>query len=147
MKFAAMMLCASALMLGAGFAIAADHEVRMLNKGEKGAMVFEPDFVVGAPGDTITFIPTDKSHNAETIPGMLPEGAEKFRSKLNEKYTLTLTSAGVYGIKCLPHYGMGMVMLVIAGEPVNLEAAKAVKHPGFAKKRFEAIFTQVPASQ
>lgn len=141
------MICASTLMLAAGAAFAADHEVKMLNKGEKGTMVFEPDFVAAASGDTITFIPTDKSHNAETIPGMLPEGAEKFRGKLNEKATLTLTSEGVYGIKCLPHYGMGMVMLVVAGKPVNLEVAKAVKHPGFAKKRFEAIFSEIPGPQ
>ncbi len=146
MKIAAMML-ASALLLGSVPAIAADHEVLMLNKGAKGAMVFEPDFIQAAPGDTITFIPTDKSHNAESIPGMIPEGAVKFRGKLNEKFTLTLTSEGVYGVKCLPHYGMGMVFLAVAGKPVNLEAAKAVKHPGFAKKRFEAIFAEIPATQ
>ena len=34
-------------------------------------MVYEPDFVAASPGDTITFIPTDKSHNAESINGML----------------------------------------------------------------------------
>lgn len=147
MKIMTVMICAAILMQGAGSAGAADHEVKMLNKGEKGAMVFEPDFVAAAPGDTITFIPTDKSHNAESIAGMLPDGADKFRSKLSEKYTLTLTSEGVYGIKCLPHYGMGMVLLVIAGKPVNLEAAKSVKHPGFAKKRFDAIFAEIPASQ
>jgi pseudoazurin len=147
MKVAAMMLCASVLMLWAGPAAAADHEVKMLNKGEKGAMVFEPDFVAAAPGDTITFVPTDKSHNAETIPGMLPEGAEKFKGKLSEKVTLTLTSEGVYGIKCLPHYGMGMVFLAIAGKPVNLAAATAVKHPGFAQKRFNALFAEIPGAQ
>ena len=147
MKFTGLTICALALMLGGGFALAADHEVRMLNKGDKGAMVFEPDFVAAAAGDTLTFIPTDKSHNAESIPGMLPEGAEKFKGKFNEKYTLTLTTEGVYGIKCLPHYGMGMVLLAIVGKPVNLETAKAVKHPGLARKRFEAIFAQVPASQ
>jgi pseudoazurin len=143
----AMILCVCALMLGGNPAAAADYEVKMLNKGEKGAMVFEPDFVAAAQGDTITFIPTDKSHNAETIPGMLPDGAEKFGSKPSEKHSLTLTSEGVYGIKCLPHYGMGMVFLAVVGRPVNLDAAKAVKHPGFAKKRFEAIFAEIPGTQ
>ena len=144
MKVVAMMF-ASALLLGAGPASAADHQVQMLNIGEKGAMVFEPDFVKAAPGDAITFIPTDKSHNAESIPGMIPEGAEKFRGKLNETFTVTLANEGVYGIRCLPHYGVGMVLLAIVGRPVNLEVAKAVKHPGFAKKRFEAIFAEIPA--
>ena len=137
---------AALLLFGAGVALAADHQVHMLNKGTKGTMVFEPDFVAAAPGDTITFIPTDKSHNAETIKGMLPEGGKSFKSAVNEKFTLTLDQEGVYGVKCMPHYGMGMVLLVVAGKPVNLEAAKAVKHPGFAKKRFEAIFAEMPQS-
>lgn len=137
---------AALLVLGAGDAPAADHQVRMLNKGAKGTMVFEPDFVAAAPGDTITFIPTDKSHNAEAIKGMLPDGAATFKSAVNENFTLTLGPEGVYGVKCTPHYGMGMVLLVVAGKPVNLKAAKAVKHPGLAKKRFEAIFAEMPLS-
>lgn len=137
---------AALLVLGAGDALAADHQVHMLNKGAKGTMVFEPDFVAAVPGDTITFIPTDKSHNAEAIKGMLPEGAAIFKSAVNETFTVMLGQEGVYGVKCTPHYGMGMVFLAVAGKPVNLEAAKAVKHPGFAKKRFEAIFAEMPPS-
>ncbi|QIG47767.1 pseudoazurin [Nordella sp. HKS 07] len=139
-------LLACAMVFGAGTALAADYQVHMLNKGEKGAMVFEPDFVAAAPGDTITFIPTDKSHNAEAIKGMLPEGAEVFKGAMNETVTLTIAKEGVYGIKCTPHYGMGMVMLVAAGKPANIDAAKAVKHPAFAKKRFQAIFEEMPQS-
>ena len=45
-------------------AFAADFEVHMLNKGADGAMVFEPLLIRIAPGDTVTFIPTDKGHNA-----------------------------------------------------------------------------------
>ncbi|RIK83789.1 MAG: pseudoazurin, partial [Hyphomicrobiales bacterium] len=30
--------------------------------------------------------------------------------------------------------------LVVAGEPVNAEEAKAVKHPGKAKNHFAALF-------
>ncbi|SIT55664.1 hypothetical protein BQ8794_220228 [Mesorhizobium prunaredense] len=43
----------------------------------------------------------------ETIKGMLPEGAEAFKSKFNEVFTVTLDKEGVYGVKCAPHYGMG----------------------------------------
>ena len=56
-------------------------------------------------------MPSDKSHNAETIKGMIPEGAEAFKSKMNEEFSVTLDKEGVYGIKCTPHYGMGMVAL------------------------------------
>lgn len=130
----------------AGNALAAEHEVHMLNRGEQGTMVFEPALIHAAPGDTVRFIPTDKTHNAETIPGMLPDGAEAFKGKINEDVTITVTEEGVYGIKCLPHYGMGMVALVIVGEPGNLEEAKGVKHPGIARKRFEEIFAAVPGN-
>ncbi|GGB02651.1 pseudoazurin [Brucella endophytica] len=122
---------------------AAEIEVKMLNKGAKGVMVFEPDFIKAAPGDTIKFVPTDKGHNAEIIKGMLPDGAEAFKGKTNEEVTVTLTKEGLYGVKCLPHYGMGMVALIQVGAPTNLDAAKAVKHPGKAKIHFEALLGQV----
>jgi len=93
----------------AGSALAADHEIHMLNKGKDGAMVFEPAGIKIAAGDTVTFIPTDKGHNAETIKGMLPEGAVEFKGKMSEKVTVTFDVAGTYGVKCAPHVGMGMV--------------------------------------
>ncbi len=139
-------LCTAILVMGAGMANAADHQVQMLNKGDKGAMVFQPNFIKAAPSDTITFVPTDKSHNAEAIKGMVPEGAELFKGKLSEPLTVTLTAEGIYGVKCVPHYGMGMVALIEVGKPVNLEQAKAVKHPGKAKTVFEDLFAQVGAN-
>lgn len=134
----------AALML-AGGAQAADHQVQMLNKGEKGVMVFQPDFVQAAPGDTVTFVPTDKGHDAESIKGMIPDGAEPFKGKISQPITVTLDKEGVYGVKCTPHYGMGMVALIVVGKPVNLEQAKAVKQSGKAKKVFEALLAEVPA--
>ena len=125
---------------------AADHQVQMLNKGEKGAMVFQPDFIAAAPGDTVTFVPTDKSHDAESIKGMLPEGVEPFKGKISAPVTVTVNAEGVYGVKCTPHYGMGMVALIVVGKPANLAEAQAVKHPGKAKKAFEALLAQVPAN-
>lgn len=125
---------------------AAEHEVLMLNKGAKGAMVFEPDFVQAQPGDTIRFVPTDKSHNAESIKGMLPEGAQAFKGKVNEEIVYTVEAEGVYGVKCLPHYGMGMVMLISVGSPANLDEAKTVKHPGKAKAHFEELLSAVPSN-
>jgi pseudoazurin len=119
----------------------------MLNKGEKGAMVFQPDFVQAAPGDTIKFVPTDKSHNAETMKGMIPEGAGPFKGKMNEDVVVTLDKEGVYGVKCAPHYGMGMVALVVVGQPANAEEAGAVKQTGKAKKVFADLFAQVAAAK
>lgn len=125
-----------ALTLPAG---AADFEVHMLNKGAEGAMVFEPAFVKVAPGDTVTFIPTDKGHNVETIKDMIPEGAEAFKSKMNETYKVTFDKAGAYGVKCTPHVGMGMVGVVVVGDaPANLEAVKTGKLPKKARERLDA---------
>ena len=146
MKHTMVLAAAFAALVMAGGAQAADHEVQMLNKGDKGAMVFQPDFIQAAPGDTVTFLPTDKSHDAESIKGMLPEGVEPFKGKISQPVTVTVNSEGVYGVKCTPHYGMGMVALIVVGQPVNLEEAKTVKHPGKAKKVFADLFAQAAAN-
>ncbi|SDY94743.1 pseudoazurin [Citreimonas salinaria] len=122
---------------------AATYEVQMLNRGADGMMVFEPAYIKVEPGDTVTFVPTDKSHNAETIPDMLPAGAEPFAGAINKEVSVTFTEEGIYGVKCKPHYAMGMVAVVQVGDVGDIEAAKAVKHPGQATKRMDAALAQV----
>jgi pseudoazurin len=141
--FSKLIITALAMMLLGGAAIAENFDVQMLNKGAKGAMVFEPAFVRAAVGDTVTFVSPDKGHNAESIEGMLPEGVEPFKSEMSKDFTLTLTAEGVYGIKCTPHYAMGMVALIQVGAPVNLDAVADVVQKGKAKTRFEPLFAQV----
>lgn len=141
--FGKLIAAGTALFLMAGLAYAETIEIKMMNKGEAGTMVFEPAFVTAAPGDTITFVPTDKGHNAETIKGMFPEGAEKFKSKLGKEFSVTLTEEGLYGVKCTPHYALGMVALIQVGAATNLDDAAAVKQKGKAKKRFLPLFEQV----
>lgn len=124
-----------------GAALAADHQVKMLNRGAAGMMVFEPAYLAIEPGDTVTFLTTDSGHNAEIIDGMLPDGAEPFAGAMNKEITVTFETEGLYGYKCKPHYGMGMVGVVVVEDPAgNLELAKAVKQRGKAKKVFETIF-------
>jgi pseudoazurin len=131
----------AAVVGGAAAADSAEFEVRMLNKGEAGAMVFEPAVVLAARGDSVRFLPSDKSHNVEAIKGMLPDGVEPFKSKTNEEFVLTLAEPGVYGVKCSPHFSMGMVALIQAGDaPPNLEDAKSVKLPSKAGERMTAAF-------
>lgn len=134
-----------AVLMAASGAHAADHQVQMLNKGEHGVMVFQPNFVEAAPGDTVTFVPTDKGHDAASINGMIPEGAQAFKGEISKPITVTLDKEGVYGIKCVPHYGMGMVALIVVGKPANLEQAKTVKQPGKAKAAFAELFSKVSA--
>lgn len=127
------------LLLAVG-ASAAEVEVKMLSKGPTGMMTFEPSIVKITPGDTVRFLNTDKGHNAESIEGMVPEGAQPFAGKVNEELTVTFDKGGIYGFRCKPHYGMGMVGMVVVGDVSNEETAKAVQHPGMAKKAFAKLF-------
>ena len=130
-----------------GGAFAAEVEVKMLNKGAEGAMVFEPALVKVAPGDTVKFVSTDKGHNAETIKGMLPAEATPFLGKNGEDVVVTFDKPGIYGVKCLPHYGMGMVAMVVVGTPDNVDAAKAVPQPGKAKQVMAGLFEKLAAAK
>ena len=131
----------------AGGALAAEVEVKMLNKGAEGLMVFEPALVKIAPGDTVKFVSTDKGHNAETIKGMLPDGGAPFVGKKNEDIAVKFEQDGIYGIKCAPHYGMGMVAMVVVGTPANEEQAKAVPQVGKAKQVFATLFDRLAANK
>lgn len=127
-----------------GSAFAADHEVDMLNKGADGPMVFEPMLSKIAIGDTITFVPKDKGHNAETIKKLMPEGSEPFKSKMNETKTYAFEKPGVYLIRCTPHYSMGMVALVIVGDDTsNLQSIKDAKLPKPARERVDKALSQL----
>jgi len=137
---------ASAMVI-AGGANAAEVEVKMLNKGAEGMMVFEPALIKVAPGDTVKFVATDKGHNAETIKGMLPDGAATFIGKNGEDIAVKFDQAGIYGVKCAPHYGMGMVAMIVVGTPSNEEQAKAVPQVGKAKQVFATLFERLAATK
>ena len=134
-----------ALLAGAAAASETTHTVQMLNKGEAGAMVFEPAYIAAQPGDTITFVPTDRGHNAATIEGILPEGAEAFEGGMGEEVSITVTEEGLYGVQCDPHAGMGMVAVIQVGAATNLEAVTAAAEElrGKAKERFLEALAQV----
>jgi pseudoazurin len=128
----------------AGAAAAAEVEVKMLNKGAEGMMVFEPALVKIEQGDTVKFVAADNGHNAESIKGMLPADATPFVGKSGEDIIVTFDKPGAYGVKCLPHYGMGMVALIVVGTPGNIAEAKAVPQTGKAKQVFAALFEKLP---
>ena len=66
---------------------------------------------------------------------------------MNKDFVLTVEKDGVYGVKCTPHYGMGMIALISVGEPTNIEAARAVKQKGKAKSRFQDVFAEYDAAK
>ena len=134
-KFAGLAILAGLFALPA---LAAEIEVKMLNKGSDGqAMVFEPATVKAAVGDVITFVPVDKGHDAAAVKDTIPEGAADFKGKMNETVKLTVEKEGAYVVKCTPHLGMGMIALVVVGDaaPANLDAVKNGKLPKKARDR------------
>lgn len=126
-------------------ALGAEIEVKMLNKGADGqAMVFEPAAIKAAPGDVIKFVVVDKGHDAASVKGMIPDGVEEFKGKINEELSITVDKEGAYVVKCTPHLGMGMVALIVVGDaPANLDAVKTGKLPKKARERINAAITQL----
>ncbi len=97
------------------------------------ARIFNPDVIYVKPGDNVRFV-NMTSHDAVSInqvplpdgqvfEGMLPEGAEGWKSKMGNDFTLEMDIEGVYPYVCIPHIGFGMVGVIVVGEPVNVDAA------------------------
>lgn len=123
---------------------AAEHVVEMRNKDDAGnLMAFQPGFVKVEVGDTVKFVPTDKSHNAESVPEVWPEGVTPVKGAFSKEVVFNAEKEGVYVLKCAPHYGMGMVVLIQVGKPVNLDKIKEFKAAGLAKKRLDAEVAKV----
>jgi pseudoazurin len=108
------------------FTLAENYEVKMLNQGTEGYMVFEPAVLKINKGDTVTFKSTDAAHNSASIKGMIPAGAEEWNGRLSQDISVTFNVEGVYGYQCTPHMMMAMVGIIEVGEnQSNLESAKA----------------------
>ncbi|MGD0191448.1 MAG: pseudoazurin [Rhizomicrobium sp.] len=137
----AVMLAATA----GGAPRAAEVDIRMMNHATDGMMGFDPQLVTIAPGDTVHFVATDKGHDAESIPGMIPVGANPFAAGIGQDLKVTFTVPGVYGYRCGPHGSLGMVGLIVVGNPVNEAAAKQVSVPGMANRTFAKLFQALDA--
>lgn len=123
-------------------ALAEVHEVRMLNRNATGPMPFEPDYLVIQPGDTVRFLATSRGHNAATIDGMIPGAGESFVGRIDQEIEITLTDEGIWGIKCSPHYTMGMVMLIQVGDTPATEADLPDDLPEAARQRMIEILAR-----
>ena len=114
----------SALIIISSVTNAAEFTVKLLTTGsDGGTMVMEPGFIKIAPGDTINFVPSDTSHNAQSF--AIPAGAKEFNTPFGKPTKVTFDTEGVYLYKCMPHIALGMVGVVQVGAPTNLTEAKA----------------------
>lgn len=128
---------------GAPLAALADQSVDMLNKHPESneRNVYYPPVVKIEPGETVTWISKDKGHNVEFIKGAVPDGVPAFRSKLNQDVSFTFEQPGIYVYKCTPHYGLGMVGIVVVGGDLSaLDTVSAKRYPGKAGQRLAEMF-------
>jgi len=119
--------------------------VEMLNKGENRSMVFSQEIVKINVGDSVFWQATDKGHNVEFIKKAgVPDGVEKFKSKVSRDAEYTFNIPGIYAYWCTPHKSMGMIGFIIVGDDLsNLESIKKVKFAGKSKKIAEALIAEI----
>tara|TARA_B100000886_G_scaffold106505_1_gene71057 strand:+ start:7283 stop:7714 length:432 start_codon:yes stop_codon:yes gene_type:complete len=99
---------------------AAEHEVKMLNFGDEGSMIFEPGFLKVEVGDTVHFKSVDMAHNSESVAGLIPAKATPWKGEINQDISITLNEEGVYVYQCTPHLILGMIGVIQVGNPVNI---------------------------
>jgi len=133
------------VLLTTKFTFAADITVEMLNKLDDKNMVFSQEIIRVDIGDTVFWKATDKGHNVEFIKkGGVPEGVEKFKSKIGKDTEYTFTIPGIYAYWCTPHKTMGMIGFVIVGEDLsNMESIKKVKFGGKSKKIAKGLIEEI----
>ena len=125
--------------------VAEDATIEMLDKLGKRNMVFSQEIVRINPGDTVFWKATDKGHNVQFISkNGVPEGAEKFKSKIGKDTEYTFTIPGIYAYWCVPHKTMGMIGFVIVGDDLsNLDSIKKVKFIGKSKKIAKGLIAEI----
>ena len=126
-------------------AVAEDTTVEMLDKLGKRNMVFSQEIVRINPGDTVFWKATDKGHNVQFISkNGVPEGVEKFKSKIGKDTEFTFTIPGIYAYWCTPHKSMGMIGFVIVDDDLsNLDSIKKVKFLGKSKKIAQTLIVEI----
>ena len=129
----------------ANVSLAEDITVEMLDKLDKRKMVFNQEIVRVNPGDTVFWKATDRGHNVEFISkNGVPDGVEKFKSKVGKDTEFTFTIPGIYAYWCVPHKTLGMIGFVIVGDDLsNLDSIKKVKFIGKSKKIAKGLIAEI----
>jgi pseudoazurin len=140
----------AALLVGSSVtAFAETIEVQMLNENAAGdKMVFSQELIRAEVGDVIRFVPTDRSHNAESVRDALPEGQEAFKGRMNNEIEYLVTETGLTAVVCQPHQTMGMVALIVVGNDVsNAQDILDARLRGKGKDKIEALIEEATNTQ
>lgn len=144
------LLFSSALIVvSSAAAFAETIEIQMLNvNGAGDKMVFSQELIRAEVGDMIKFVPTDKSHNAQSVKNALPDGQKKFKGKMNKEIEYLVTEAGLTAVVCQPHQAMGMVALIVVGNDVsNAQGILDARVRGKGKIKIAALVEEAIATQ
>jgi pseudoazurin len=144
------LLLSAALLVGSSVAAFAETiEIQMLNENEAGdKMVFSQELIRAEVGDVIRFVPTDRSHNAQSVKGALPEGQEAFKGRMNQEIEYAVTETGLTAVVCQPHQTMGMVALIVVGNDVsNADEILDARLRGKGKDKIKALIEEAIATQ
>lgn len=137
-------------LIGSSVAALADTiEVEMLTTNDAGdRMVFSQELVRAEVGDVIRFLPTDRSHNAQSVKGALPDGQKSFKGKQNKEVEYLVTETGITAVVCAPHQAMGMVALIVVGNDLtNAQQILDARLRGKGKDKIKALIEQAKATQ
>ena len=144
-----LLFSAALIVVSSAAAFAETIEIQMLNVNEAGdKMVFSQELIRAELGDVIKFVPTDKSHNAQSVKNALPDGQKKFKGKMNKAIEYLVTEAGLTAVVCQPHQTMGMVALIVVGNDVsNAQDILDAGVRGKGKIKIAALIEEAIATQ
>ena len=92
---------------------AADHTITARSTS------YDPMVLKIEPGDTVKWV-NMSGHFNQFEQGLIPEGAEPWKTQMGNDVSRTFDVEGVYIYKCPPHFALGMVGAIIVGEPSNM---------------------------
>ena len=144
-----LLFSAALIVVSSAAAFAETIEIQMLNvNGAGDKMVFSQELIRAEVGDVIKFVPTDKSHNAQSVKNALPDGQKKFKGKMNKAIEYLVTEAGLTAVVCQPHQTLGMVALIVVGNDVsNAQDILDAGVRGKGKIKIAALIEEAIATQ
>ena len=121
----------------------AETVIEMLNQQGSEMMVFSKKFIHIEPGDSVLWKATDKTHSVAFVKDGIPKGVPLFRSPFNEDARFVFNVPGIYVYKCVGHYGMGMIGMVVVGNDThNLEQVEQLVLLPAAKKQLRNLLIE-----
>jgi pseudoazurin len=77
---------------------------------------------------------------------MIPEEAQPSDAKISQDTKVTFTVPGVYVIACKPHTAMGMVGVIVVGDPPNIDKIDPSTLPGKASAKLDTLLEPLKKS-